>query len=167
MKQVELLGIHVEATTGAPLVMLREQDEPHRLLPIFIGASEAASIAMGATGETPPRPMSHDLMLDLVQRLDGRIDGVEVTELRDGTFIADLTVHGPNGQHRIDTRPSDAIALAVRVGAPLFVSEAVLDEAGSVPQREEVDEASIAEAVSEFRSFLEEVDPTEFEDPDV
>src|SRR5687767_14800312 len=122
MRSVDLVGITVEASSGAPLVVLREHDAPHRLLPIFIGETEAASIAIAVAGMTPPRPLSHDLMAELVEMFHGRVDAVEVTELRDGSFIAELAVHGPDGDRRFDTRPSDAIALAVRLGAPLFVS---------------------------------------------
>lgn len=160
------MGIHVEATTGSPLVLLREHDEPHRLLPIFIGPNEAASIALVLGGESAPRPLSHDLMAALVGAVGAEIEAVEVTELREGTFIAALAVRTPTGELRLDTRPSDAIALAVRVGAPLYVHEDVLDEAASVPEGEELDDEAIAEAVAEFRSFLDEVDPSTFEDPD-
>jgi len=161
MKQVDLAGLSMEATSGAPLVVLREQDEPHRLLAIFVGGPEAVAIALAVSGQEPPRPLTHDLMAALVQSLDGHLDGVEVTELREGSFLATLAIHGPAGPHRLDTRPSDAIALAVRMGAPLFVSEAVLDEAGTVPVID-VDDTAIDEAVEEFRSFLDDVDPAHF-----
>lgn len=161
MRQVDLVGLAMDATSGAPLVLLRELDEPHRLLPIFIGGPEAAAIAVAASGETPARPHTHDLMAEVIQRLDGHVDAVEVTELTDGAFRAVLALHGPTGDQRLDTRPSDAIALAVRLGAPLFVSEAVLAEAGTRPT-DEVESANIDEAVEEFRSFLEEVEPSQF-----
>ena len=161
MKRVELAGLGLDASSGLPLVILREDDEPHRLLPIFVGGPEAAAIALAVSGEVPPRPLTHDLMASLVESLAGQVDSVEVTELRDGAFLASLAVHGPAGERRLDTRPSDAIALAVRLGAPLFVAEAVLDEAGTEPAVE-VDEAAIDEAVDQFRSFLDEVDASQF-----
>ena len=118
--------------------------------------------------------MTHDLMASVVDALDGRLDAVEVTELHDGAFLANLTLSGPAGQHRIDTRPSDAIALAVRLRAPLFVAEAVLDEAGALPPAEPDDdtaaddtvaiEAAIDAEVDQFRAFLDELDPTDFID---
>lgn len=161
MKLVEVVGLHVEATSGAPLVLLREQEAPHRVLPIFVGGLEAASIGMALGGQSPPRPLTHDVMAALVQSLDAEIERVEVTEVRDGGFFAELTVTGTNGGCRLDTRPSDAIALAIRLHAPLFVSDAVLDEAGTVLQ-EVPDEEVIDGEVSEFRSFLDDIDPADF-----
>ena len=160
MKLVEIVGLHVEATTGAPLVLLREHDEPHRLLPIFVGDPEAASIALALSGESSPRPLSHDVMAALMTSVDAHVDAVEVTEVRDGAFLAELAISGPTGGARLDTRPSDAIALALRLGAPLFVSDAVLDEAGTV-LTEEPDEDAIEEEVAEFRSLLDELDPAD------
>lgn len=172
MKRVDLVGLHVEATSGAPLVLLREHDAPHRVLPIFVGGSEAASIAIALSGQAPPRPLTHDLMVSLVERLDAHVDAVEVTGLRDGAFVAELSLSGPSGGHRLDTRPSDAIALAVRVGAPLFVSDEVMDQAGSELSEadadgeraeEPLDEAAIDDAVAEFRELLETADAGAFE----
>jgi uncharacterized protein len=175
MNAVDLVGLHVEATSGAPLVLLREHDAPHRVVPIFIGAPEAAAIALALSGATPDRPLTHDLMVDLVRSLDAHIDSVEVTEVRGGAFVAELALSGPAGDRRLDTRPSDGIALAVRVGAPLFVSDAVLEEAAAVisitadedggdgdssPQlaTTAMDDAAIDQAVAEFRAFLDDVD---------
>jgi bifunctional DNase/RNase len=130
-------------------------------------------VAIAASGNRFPRPMGHDIMAALVDALDGHLDAVEVTELHDGTFFANLAVSGPTGRHLIDTRPSDAIALAMRLQAPLFVSEAVLDEAGAVPMElegatDEQDqlaiEAAIDAEVDEFRSFLDDLDPADFID---
>ena len=128
---------------------------------------------MAAQGVQPPRPMTHDLMATLVASLDGHLDGVEVTEVRDGSFVAELTMSGPTGERRVDTRPSDGIALAVRLGAPMFVSEGVLDEAGTVlpsgdepamPPTEQIDEALVDSEVEAFREFLAELDPADFRD---
>jgi hypothetical protein len=160
MNLVDIVGLHLEATSGAPLVLLREQAEPHRVLPIFVGGAEAASIALALSGEEPPRPLTHDLMAALMVSVDAHVDAVEVTELRDGAFLAELAISGPAGGARLDTRPSDAIALALRLGAPLFVSDQVLDEAGTVVE-EELDEAAIEDEVAEFREQLAQLDPTE------
>ncbi len=169
---MDLVGLGIEPTSGTPVVMLREHDEPHRMLPIFVGGLEATAIGLALTGEEPTRPMTHDLMASLVQSLEGQVDAAEVTELRDGSFLARLAIHGPSGEHTVDTRPSDAIALAVRIGAPVFVDDAVLEEAGSLPEDvvEETetifDEDEIDETVEEFRSFLDELDPAQFLDDD-
>lgn len=161
MKHVELLGLTVEASSRAPLVLLREHDAPRRVLPIFVGPAEATAIALALRDEPPPRPLTHDLMATLVETAQARVERVEVTELRDGTFFAELAVSGPAGQRRVDSRPSDAIAVAVRVGAPLYVAGAVLDEAGTV-LAEAVDEEAIDEEVARFRSALDAFDPAQF-----
>ena len=161
MKLVDLVGLHIEAASGAPLVHLREHEAPHRVLPIFVGGPEAASIAVALSGEASPRTLTHDVMASLVQSLDARVEAVEVTDLRDGAFLAAISVSGPAGGHRLDTRPSDAISLAVRLGAPLFVSDEVLDEAGAVIP-EAPDEEAIDEAVAEFREMLDRLDPAAF-----
>jgi len=165
MKRVELIGIHLTAGSGLPVVLLRESDEPRRLLQVFIGPTEANAIAMAVSGRTPPRPMTHDLMTDVLSRLQSHVDAVEVTELTDGTFHAELIVGGPGGLHRIDSRPSDGIALAVRSGAPIFASERVLREAGAfVAEDGTVTDAGQIEAqVEEFRSQLADFDLTEFD----
>lgn len=161
MKLVEIAGIHIEATSGAPLVLLRERDAPHRVLPIFVGGPEAAAIAVALSGQSLSRPSTHDVMAALVESLDAEVERVEVTDFRDGAFLAELTVSGPSGGRRLDTRPSDAIALAVRLHAPLFVSDTVLDEAGTTLQ-EAPDEETIDDEVSQFRSFLDGVEPSAF-----
>jgi uncharacterized protein len=175
MISVDLIGIQLDPVSGAAALVLREHDAPNRLLPIVVGHADASAIAIAATGSRPPRPLTHDLMASVVDALDGHLDAIEVTELLDGAFIANLTLSGPAGERRIDTRPSDAIALAVRLQAPMFVSEAVLDEAGALPideaDQEALDEAdqqaldvAIDAEVDQFRAFLAELDPTDFID---
>ncbi len=173
MISVDLIGIQIDPLSGAAALVLREHDAPNRLLPIVVGHADASSIAIAASGTMPPRPLTHDLMASVVDALDGHLDAVEVTELHDGAFLANLTLSGPAGERRIDTRPSDAIALAVRLQAPLFVSEAVLDEAGALPIEEADEEAeneqfaieaAIDAEVDQFRAFLDELDPTDFID---
>jgi uncharacterized protein len=180
MRPVDILGLNVEAANGGPLVLLREHDAPHRVLPISIGAPEAIAIGLALDHEVPPRPLTHDLLATFVHDLDARVDHVEVTELRNGTFHAELTVEGPTGERRLDSRPSDAIALALRVDAPVFVSEDVLDEAGAilaivtdedtveVDAEPEVDEETIEAEVARFRTLLDDLDPAQLtgDDPD-
>ena len=135
------------------------------MLPIFIGTPEAAAIALGLSGEVPPRPITHDLMLALVDSAGAHVERAEVTELRNGTFMAEVELQGPRGARRLDSRPSDAIALAVRVDVPLFVSDDVLDEAGAILS-EPVDEQAIDDEVARFRSALDDLDPGKLIDPD-
>lgn len=164
---VDLFGIQMDPSTGAALLVLREHDTPNRLLPIVVGGAEAASIAMAAQGQTTSRPMTHDLMATLVERFDGHLDAVEVIGFEAGAFVANLSVSGPMGDLDFDTRPSDAIALAVRLHAPLFVSEEVLDAAGSYPEPEAaavLDDAEIDAEVDQFRDFLDHIGPDAFSD---
>jgi bifunctional DNase/RNase len=158
VKLVDLVGLHVEASSGTPLIIMREHEPPFRVVPIVIGGAEATSIAVALSGQPPPRPLSHDLMAALVTDLGARVDRLEVTAMSEGAFLAELAVSGPNGPRRLDARPSDGIALAVRVGAPLYVSEDVLDQAGAVLV-EQPGEQAIDDAVDEFRSYLEGLDP--------
>lgn len=168
MRQVEIAGIAIEAGSGAPVVMLRETEAPHRVLPIFVGGSEAAAIGLGIAGQVAPRPLTHDLMAALVEHLGAIVERVEVTELRDGAFLAELALTGPGGVHRLDTRPSDAIALAQRTRAPLFVSDAVLDEAGAMlPEAPSPDPELVDAEVAAFRAQLDEIGDADLgADPD-
>jgi bifunctional DNase/RNase len=170
MREVEIVGLGVEDESGSPLVVLRETEEPHRVLPIFVGGPEAAAIGLALAGEAPGRPSAHDVMAALVESLDAQVERVEVTELRDGAFVAELAVTGPTGDRRLDARPSDAIALALRVDAPLFVSDDVLDAAGGVLASEPVDDdtiddETIDDEVAAFRDELEHLDPSDFGTP--
>ena len=161
MLLVNLIGIEMDPATGAAVLVLREHESPNRLLPIIVGGAEATSIAIAASGHHVPRPMTHDVMATLVDSLDAHVDSAEVTELRDGAFFASVALSGPMGERRLDTRPSDAIALAIRLNAPLYVSEDVLDSAGTHPIVE-LDDEEIDAQVDEFREFLTELDPADF-----
>jgi hypothetical protein len=111
--------------------------------------------------------MVHDVMAAIVAALDGRVEAVEVTDLREGAFLAAISIAGPGGSRRVGSRPSDAIAVAARTGAPVFVSDAVLDVAGTLPSPDEsttVDPAAIDATIDSFRSFLDTVEPTDFID---
>lgn len=167
VKPVEVLGLNVEVASGSPIVLLREQDAPHRVLPIFVGGREAVAIALALSGESPPRPLTHDLFAAVIDSVDAHIDRVEVTEVREGTFMAELAVRSPAGRAMIDSRPSDAIALALRLDAPMFASDEVLDEAGAIVSVRTDDDAiddAIDDDVDRFRSFLDEVRPADFTD---
>ncbi len=170
MREVEIVGLGVEDESGSPLVVLRETEEPYRVLPIFVGGSEAAAIGLALAGDADVRPSAHEVMAALVESLDAHVDRVEVTELRDGTFVAELALTGPLGDRRLDARPSDAIALALRVDAPMFVSDDVLNEAGGVladgsPDDGVPDDETIDAEVAAFAALLDDVDPGDFASP--
>jgi len=161
MVLVELFGIQVDAESSTPLLLLREVEAPNRVLPIFVGGAEARSIAWGVEGVVTERPLTHDLLVDLLETTDTRLDEVAVTSVVDGTFLAELHLDGVQGAHVVPSRASDAIALAVRLDAPLFASEAVLEEAGAMLV---YSEESIEEAVEDLRGFLDDVRPADFDD---
>jgi uncharacterized protein len=176
VRSVEVVGVHVEVASGTPVLLLREQEVPQRVVALYVGEIEAVAIALGLDGVALPRPMTHDLLADLIESLRARIDHVEVTEIREGTFIAEVAVAGPGGERRIDSRPSDAIALALRVDAPVFVSDEVLDESGArlgVPTDATGDayvvvddDDAVDEEMRRFREFLADVDPSQFSTDD-
>lgn len=149
-------------------MLLREQGEQERLLPIMIGGAEAAAIHTALEGVVPPRPMTHDLFVDVLRATGLTVDRVVISAMQDHTFLAELHIHGSDGQFVVSARPSDAVALAVRLDVELFVDEAVLDVAGtsSEHQVEDDGEPSDGEAehiLDEFRSFLDDVSPEDFE----
>src|SRR5436189_5755790 len=114
MVEMELIGVRVELPTNAPIVLLREADGSHRTLPIFIGGPEATAIAFALEGVETPRPMTHDLMKNVLEELSISIERIVVTELRDSTYFAELHLRNSNGTHVVSSRPSDALALAAR-----------------------------------------------------
>jgi bifunctional DNase/RNase len=161
MLLVDLVAIQVDPSSGASMLVLREHEAPNRLLPIMVGGAEATSIAIAASGNSPTRPIPQDLTAALVESLDAHVDAAEVTDLQEGSFRANLSLSGPMGERRLDTRPSDAIAVAMRLNAPLYVSEHVLDMAGSLPIIE-LDEENIDAEVDQFRDYLTGLDPADF-----
>ena len=157
---MELVGVRVEIPANTPMVLLREQDGRHRLLPIYIGNPEATSIHYALEGVVPPRPLTHDLFLQTLAVLDATVDRVVITEMRDHTYYAELHLRTPSGAKVVSSRPSDAIALAVRCDAPLFANDELIDEVGQEPAPEPDDEA--AEIIDEFHDFIENVSPEDF-----
>jgi len=155
VKPVDVLGVRVEMPTNQPIVLLRERNG-ERYLPIWIGAAEATAIAYAQQGVEPPRPLTHDLMKDVIESLGHRVSQVRIVELRDKVFYAVLVI---DGSREISARPSDAIALALRTETEIVVAEAVLDEAGVALTPEEDDE------VEKFREFLDHVSAEDFENP--
>lgn len=164
MVEMELIGVRVELPSSSPIALLRELGGEGRVLPIFIGAPEATAIAFALEEVSTPRPMTHDLLRNLLDDLGVSLEKVTVTELRDGVFIAELELHAHDGVHTISSRPSDAIALAARTGAPIYASEEVLAEAGYLedPDDEDADPEASEEVVEQFRDFIDSVNPEDF-----
>ena len=158
---MELLGVRLELPANAPVVLLREQTG-ERVLPIYIGPEEAKAIALALEGVATPRPMTHDLLRDTLLSLGAALTRVTVTELRDRTFYAELELRQDGRTVRVSSRPSDAIALAVRVDAPIYAAEEVLDEAAAPPVETEDDPEEQEEIVDEFRAFIDQVNPEDF-----
>ena len=155
MIEMNLVGVRVELPTNQPIVLLREK-EGERFLPIWIGAMEATAIAFALQGIVTARPMTHDLMKNLLEEVGISIDRIVITELRDGTFYAVIQMQQNGSSFEVSSRPSDAIALAVRVNVPVFANEEVLTEASIVIRDDEEQE------VEKFREFLEQVNPEDF-----
>lgn len=135
MIEVTVQSIRVSLINQNRLVVLSEKDSP-RYLSIWIGGFEADAITVGLQGAEVPRPLTHDLMCMIIGELGAELERVEVRDLRDDTFYADLVLTTEGGTLRVDARPSDAIALAVRRGVPIFVSEEVMEQAGQLPAPE-------------------------------
>jgi bifunctional DNase/RNase len=158
--EMELVGVRVELPTNTPIVLLRELEGERRVLPIFIGGPEATAIAFALEDVETPRPMTHDLMRDLLADLGATVERVVVTDLHEGTFYAEIHLDVGGTAHQVSARPSDAVALAVRTGTTIYAAEAVVDEAAQVVGDEEPVEEE--EVVEEFRRFIDDVDPDDF-----
>ena len=157
--EMELVGIEMERPPNIPCLVLREAEGAGRVLPIFIGGPEATAIAFALEEIETPRPMTHDLMKDLLDEIGARIERVTVTELRDATFYAEIVISSAGTVHSVSARPSDAVALAVRYGAPVFAEEGVLEEAGRAP---DPDGGVPDDVVEQFREFIAGVNPEDF-----
>jgi len=168
MQEMTLYGVSFEPIGKQPIVLLKTTDDD-KFLPIWIGHPEAAAILTKLQGATPPRPMTHDLLSEVIGELQGEIVRVEVTELRDNTFHARIMIVQDGRELEIDSRPSDAIALAVRCDAKIFAAEDVIEESGIEFQADEEVQPGLVTASSladldpeEFRRFLENVTVEEF-----
>ncbi|MGI8434239.1 MAG: bifunctional nuclease family protein [Nocardioidaceae bacterium] len=153
MREVDVVGVRVEMPSNQPIVLLRESSGD-RYLPIWVGAVEATAIAFAQQGVVPPRPLTHDLLKDVLSATGNELDEVRITEVRDGVFYATLVLSGGT---EVSARPSDSIALALRTGSRIVCSDDVLEEAGlEVPDEQE-------EEVEKFREFLDQINPEDFD----
>jgi len=156
---MDVVGVRMEMPSNTPIVLLRETDG-ERYLPIWVGAVEATAIAYAQQGVVPPRPLTHDLMRDLLDVLGATVSQVRITALEDGVFYAVIAFESGL---EVQARPSDAIALALRGEIPIVGAEAVLDEAGiEIPDEAEPVEE---DQVEKFREFLDQVTPEDFGEP--
>ena len=164
MVEMHLSAVRVEIPSNQPLLLLQETSGARRTLPIYIGPAEAQAIAFAQQGVETPRPMTHDLMRDLLEELSATVECIVITELRDRTFFAEIRMVAGGQRHAVSTRPSDAVALAVRVDCAIYAEEELLDAEGVIlPVDDEDDEAPEAdELVSEFRHFIEGIRPEDF-----
>jgi hypothetical protein len=165
MVEVRLTAVRVDLQSSNPVVLLEETEGAHRSLPIFVGAPEATAIAFALQGVELPRPMTHDLMTDVLETLGTRLERVVVTKLVESTFFAELQLRTGEQSRVISCRPSDAIALALRTHSPLYVADDLMDAEGLLiqPDDDDVDEdESPEEIVGEFREFLDSVRPEDF-----
>lgn len=160
----------MELMGNVPVLLLREQVGLKRILPIYVGVPEATSIQWATEGREAPRPLTHDLVVNLLGALGAVLEKVEITDVQDGTFFADLHLQTRTGPVVVTSRPSDAIAIAIRAGAMIYCSPDVLDEAGRIAELDEEDsgeasqdEASETELLGEFRDFIENIRPEDFD----
>jgi bifunctional DNase/RNase len=154
VREVDIAGVRVEMPSNQPIVLLKETNG-ERYVPIWIGAVEATAIAFAQQGVVPPRPLTHDLLKDILDAHQISLDSVQITQVEDNVFHASLVF---STGLEVSARPSDALALALRTGSPVFCSEQVLDEASVIVPDEQEDE------VEKFREFLDHVSPEDFEE---
>lgn len=164
MVEMHLTAVRVELPTNNPVVLLQEVGGARRTLPIFIGAPEATAIAFALQGVATSRPMTHDLFRDVLVATGVTLDRVLITELRDGTYFAELHLSQHGVSTVVSSRPSDAIALATRMEAPIFAEDELIDSEGvQLAADDEGDESEVPEEiVSQFREFIEGIRPEDF-----
>ncbi|MCB0827920.1 MAG: bifunctional nuclease family protein [Solirubrobacterales bacterium] len=158
MREMQIYGVSFDMVGKQPIVLLKTVDD-NRFLPIWIGHPEAAAILMKLQGADTPRPMTHDLMVDILDQVETKCERISINELRDNTFYASITISVSGSELEIDSRPSDALALAVRVSAPIFVAEDVIDESSIEFEHGLEDNEQVVE---KFKDFLDDVSPEDF-----
>ena len=158
MIEMKVMGIALDTRTGSPIVVLHDLDN-RRALPIWIGSAEASAINRKIKNLKVQRPMTHDLIIDVIKKTGYEVDRIEISDVDDDTYFATIFLQNKNGDEaQIDSRPSDAIAVAIRVDAPIYVSAAVLAE-GSISS----DAAKDEEEAEEFKNFIQSIKPSDFE----
>lgn len=162
MKSLSVRGVRIDRLVGTPVVTLREEESPRRQFEIFIGAPEAAAIKTALDDEKTPRPLTHELMVNALEKLSVTVTRIVLTHVSAGTYFAELVLVGESGDEtRVSARPSDAIALALRASCPIFASEELLEAVGETVEEEETVQND--EILDEFRDFIENISPEDFE----
>ena len=163
MVPMELVGVRVELPSNTPIVLLRtsgDEQTESLILPIFIGGPEATAIALAHEGVEPPRPMTHDLFAQTLDAMAVQVERVVITELRERTFFAELHMRSAGEARVMSARPSDAIALAVRMGIPIYAEDELLAEVGYSDEPDVEEESE--DVVEEFKDFIDSVNPEDF-----
>jgi uncharacterized protein len=163
MVEMSIYGVSFDLVGKQPIVLLKTA-EGNKYLPIWIGHPEAAAILMKLQGATAPRPLTHDLLVNILNELEVEVVRVTVTELRENTFHASITVQQNGSEIEIDSRSSDAIAIAVRAQAPIYAADEVIEESAIEFEGEDVNEEDI---VDEFKKFLDKVSAEDFAEAEV
>lgn len=158
---LELVGVRIEAPANQPLMQLRENDGARRSLSIYIGASEYMAIEHALEGRVPMRPLTHDLLVNVFEDLGAHLRRVVITEMRDHTYFAEIQLLHQGQTHAISCRPSDAVALAVRTAIPITANRELMDEVGII---EVADEDDSEEILVEFRDFIDNINPEDFQE---
>lgn len=156
MIEVQIINVAIDVKSKMPLIVLREK-EGNKTLPIWVGLFEAQSIALALENIQPPRPLTHDLAKALIEQLDARVERVVINDLKDNTFYAVIVIDHNRQSIKVDSRPSDAIALALRLSAPIYIEETVLDKAGKGSSH-----AIDDEEFEQFKQKLKDLKPEDF-----
>ncbi|HCG99882.1 MAG TPA: hypothetical protein DE036_08915 [Actinobacteria bacterium] len=157
MFEMEVHGVNLDILTNQPVIILRD-NSTSRYLPIWIGQFEATAILMEIQGIRPSRPLTHDLLKTIIDKLSAEVESVVISDLKEGTFYAQIHMSTNSSKLQTDARPSDAIALAVRTKVPIFADESVLDQAAILSETREDEE------VERFREFLDNIRPDDFQE---
>jgi uncharacterized protein len=161
MQEMQIYGVSFDLVGKQPIVLLKTA-EGNKFLPIWIGHPEAAAILMKLQSASTPRPMTHDLVTDMLDQLGAQVVRITVTELRENTFFAQITVQQDGSEIDVDSRPSDAIALAIRADAPIYAADEVIEESAIEFEGDEINQEDLEREVSKFKQFLDHVTPDEF-----
>ena len=162
MKSLSVRAVRLDRMSNTPIVTLREEESPRRQFEIFIGAPEAASIQIALDDEKTPRPLTHDLFVLALERINVSVERVVLTHVSSGTYFADVVLLPDGGQETtVSARPSDALDIALRASCPIYALETLLDEVGETVE-DEAEQPAEAEIIDEFRDFIENISPDDF-----